>query len=106
VIQEAAAIAVPDFNYGEVVGAWIVLQPGATISREEVRKSVVSSMNPQVRLELTLQGRKMIILRINDIDHLECSDLGLVRRGGRDTGRVAEDGKWEGYEACLERLEP
>jgi hypothetical protein len=63
-------------------------------------------MNPQVRLELTLQGRKMIILRIDDIDHLECSDLGLVRRGGRDTGRVAEDGKWEGYEACLERLEP
>ncbi|TFK41613.1 hypothetical protein BDQ12DRAFT_678249 [Crucibulum laeve] len=49
-IREAAAVAVPDPKYGEVVGAWIVREPGTNVSRDEVRRSVAASMNPQVRL--------------------------------------------------------
>ena len=47
-IREAAAVSVPDKHFGEVVGAWVVLEPGMELSREEVRKQVVQSMNPQV----------------------------------------------------------
>ncbi|KAF9459754.1 hypothetical protein BDZ94DRAFT_1380660 [Collybia nuda] len=46
-IREAAVVSVPNHKYGEVVGAWIVRQPGTNISREAVRKSVVDAMNPQ-----------------------------------------------------------
>jgi len=52
-IREAAVVAVPDAIYGEVVGAWIVLEDddekirGWKMSREEVRELVVSQMNPQ-----------------------------------------------------------
>ncbi|KAJ7600696.1 hypothetical protein C8J56DRAFT_911002 [Mycena floridula] len=46
-IHEAAAVAVPDGKYGEVVGAWIVRAPGTSISAEEVRKTVADNMNPQ-----------------------------------------------------------
>ncbi|KAL1745248.1 hypothetical protein HDZ31DRAFT_82110 [Schizophyllum fasciatum] len=46
-IREAAAIAVPDNRYGEVVGAWIAREPGTEVSREEVRRAVAESMNPQ-----------------------------------------------------------
>ncbi|KAF7349276.1 putative acyl-CoA synthetase YngI [Mycena sanguinolenta] len=46
-IEEAAVVSVPDSRYGEVVGAWIVRKPGATISREAVRATVTQSMNPQ-----------------------------------------------------------
>lgn len=46
-IREAAAVSVPDAVYGEVVGVWIVLEPGATMTREEVRKTVSDGMNPQ-----------------------------------------------------------
>jgi len=46
-ILEAAAIAVPDQKYGEVVGAWVVRQPNVTISREEVHRCVSETMNPQ-----------------------------------------------------------
>ncbi|KAF9226330.1 acetyl-CoA synthetase-like protein [Gyrodon lividus] len=46
-IREAAAISVPDVKYGEVVGAWILLEPGATMSKEEVRQVVSNNMNPQ-----------------------------------------------------------
>ncbi|KDR72597.1 hypothetical protein GALMADRAFT_252749 [Galerina marginata CBS 339.88] len=46
-IREAAAIAVPDPKYGEVVGAWIVREPNTGISRQGVRRSVTDSMNPQ-----------------------------------------------------------
>ena len=51
-IQEAAAVAVPDPRYGEVVGAWIVRQPGLHISAEEVRECVTLSMNSQVNEHL------------------------------------------------------
>ena len=48
-IQEAAAVAVPDARYGEVVGAWIVRQPGEErISAQEVRECVALNMNSQV----------------------------------------------------------
>jgi acyl-CoA synthetase (AMP-forming)/AMP-acid ligase II len=47
-IVEAAAISVPDAKYGEVVGAWIVLRDGATLTREDVRAVVARGMNPQV----------------------------------------------------------
>ncbi|KAJ7839575.1 hypothetical protein B0H14DRAFT_2787041 [Mycena olivaceomarginata] len=46
-IEEAAVIAVPDSQYGEVVGAWIVRKPGSTVSREVVRATVSRLMNPQ-----------------------------------------------------------
>ncbi|KAG8216445.1 hypothetical protein J3R82DRAFT_6551 [Butyriboletus roseoflavus] len=46
-IREAAAVAVPDAKYGEVVGAWILLEPGRTMSKEEVRQVVWDNMNPQ-----------------------------------------------------------
>ena len=47
-ILEAAAVAVPDAHFGEVVGAWVVRQPNGIISREDVRRSVSDNMNPQV----------------------------------------------------------
>lgn len=47
-ILEAAAVSVPDAQFGEVVGAWVVRQPNVTISRQEVRKCVSDNMNPQV----------------------------------------------------------
>ncbi|KAL1694039.1 hypothetical protein GGG16DRAFT_122877 [Schizophyllum commune] len=46
-IREAAAIAVPDAKYGEVVGAWIAREPGTDVSRAEVRRAVADAMNPQ-----------------------------------------------------------
>ena len=47
-IREAAAVSVPDAQFGEVVGAWIVLEPGTTMTREDVRKVVSDAINPQV----------------------------------------------------------
>lgn len=48
-IVEAAAVAVPDARYGELVGAWIVRHPNEhSLSREEVRRTVALNMNPQV----------------------------------------------------------
>ncbi|KAF7972146.1 hypothetical protein HWV62_18788 [Athelia sp. TMB] len=49
-ILEAAAIAVPDEHYGEVVGAWIVRRDSgdvAAITKDEVRSFVSREMNPQ-----------------------------------------------------------
>lgn len=47
-VREAAAVAVPDARYGEVVGAWVVREPGrAELTAEEVRKAVAGGMNPQ-----------------------------------------------------------
>ncbi|KAI5885509.1 acetyl-CoA synthetase-like protein [Schizophyllum commune H4-8] len=46
-IREAAAIAVPDMKYGEVVGTWIAREPGTDVSRAEVRRAVADAMNPQ-----------------------------------------------------------
>ena len=51
-VREAAAVAVPDAAYGEVVGAWVVREPHAgalSLSREDVRRAVSQGMNPQVR---------------------------------------------------------
>ena len=49
-IREAAVVSVPDAQYGEVVGAWIVLEEGhhGKITKEDVRKIVNTEMNPQV----------------------------------------------------------
>ncbi|KAH7329856.1 hypothetical protein B0J17DRAFT_740524 [Rhizoctonia solani] len=47
-IVEAAAIAVPDKRFGEVVGVWILLRPSATsFTRKEAIDWVKSRMNPQ-----------------------------------------------------------
>jgi acyl-CoA synthetase (AMP-forming)/AMP-acid ligase II len=59
-IREAAAVSVPNKEYGEVVGAWIVREPGTSLSREKIRELVALSMNPQVSepsssLALTIQ---------------------------------------------------
>lgn len=53
-IREAAAVAVPDAKYGEVVGAWVVREPRTTMSREDVRRSVAETMNPQARPKIQL----------------------------------------------------
>lgn len=49
-IREAAAVSVPDARFGEVVGAWIVLEESyrGKIQKEDVRKIVSTKMNPQV----------------------------------------------------------
>lgn len=54
-IREAAVVAVPDGQYGEVVGAWILLEEtqdsnGVKMSREDVKSQVSKQMNPQVGL--------------------------------------------------------
>lgn len=46
-VEEAAVVSVPDDRYGEVVGAWIVRQPGTSASGEEIRAAVAQNMNPQ-----------------------------------------------------------
>ena len=51
-IHEAAAVAVPDERYGEVVGAWVLRAPtsgsaATPIKPEEVRSVVAQGMNPQ-----------------------------------------------------------
>ncbi|KAG9097892.1 hypothetical protein FRC06_007055 [Ceratobasidium sp. 370] len=47
-IVEAAAIAVPDARFGEVVGVWVLLRRGAApMSREDVADWVKERMNPQ-----------------------------------------------------------
>ncbi|KAG8709251.1 hypothetical protein FRC09_000779 [Ceratobasidium sp. 395] len=47
-IVEAAAIAVPDARFGEVVGVWILLRRGATpLSQQDVTDWVKVKMNPQ-----------------------------------------------------------
>ena len=54
-VSEGAVVAVPDAKYGEVVGAWVVREPGQpALTAEEVRKFVAEGMNPQVRLPLSL----------------------------------------------------
>ncbi|KAG8784900.1 hypothetical protein FRC12_018159 [Ceratobasidium sp. 428] len=48
-IVEAAAIALPDSRFGEVVGVWISLRAGAApLSREDAVDWVKREMNPQV----------------------------------------------------------
>jgi len=47
-IRQAVAVAVPDKKYGEVVGAWLVREPGTSISKEEIRTLVAQRINPQV----------------------------------------------------------
>ncbi|KAG2368652.1 hypothetical protein BDR07DRAFT_1390489 [Suillus spraguei] len=62
--REAAAVSVPDKKYGEVVGAWIVREPGTNMSREDVRRTVSSG------------GR--VLGQINALS--ECSSVGVVCR--------------------------
>lgn len=50
-VLEAAAVSVQDDRYGEVVGAYIARRPGTRQTREQIRQSVRSQMNPQVSLE-------------------------------------------------------
>lgn len=60
-ILEAAAVSVPDARYGEVVGAWIVRrdtgEEGEMITKDEVRKFVSESMNPQVCVYIFLSPK-------------------------------------------------
>lgn len=59
-IREAAVVAVPDATYGEVVGAWIVLEEGhekahgGRMTRAEVKDHVMKQMNPQVSVVFQL----------------------------------------------------
>ncbi|KAB5593284.1 hypothetical protein CTheo_3287 [Ceratobasidium theobromae] len=50
-VLEAAAIAIPDERFGEVVGLWIVLRPDAiSLTRKDIVDWVKGRMNPQVRV--------------------------------------------------------
>lgn len=64
-IRQAAAVSVPDKKYGEVVGAWIVREPGTSISKEEIRTFVAQSMNPQVN------GKSIVTCRGPDLPRLQ-----------------------------------
>ena len=46
-VRDAAVIGVPDDAFGEVVRAYVVRAPGATVSAEELRQLVVDRLNPQ-----------------------------------------------------------
>ncbi|KAF9779006.1 acetyl-CoA synthetase-like protein [Thelephora terrestris] len=48
-IREAAVVSVPDTKFGEVVGAWVVLEEAhrGKIQKEDVRKVVSTGMNSQ-----------------------------------------------------------
>lgn len=50
-VREAAVVAVPDARYGEVVGAWVLREPGpgpgAALTADDVRQFVARGMNPQ-----------------------------------------------------------
>jgi hypothetical protein len=64
-------------------------------------------MNPQVRSTLLLLS--LIVRtseRLTDPDLLtERSCVGMVRERRWYAGRVAQDGEWEGAEACFEEME-
>lgn len=57
-IREAAVVSVPDAKFGEVVGAWIVLEEGyhGKIQKEDVRKIVWTGMSPQVLGRISFLG--------------------------------------------------
>jgi len=46
-IREAAAVVVPDPDYGEVVGAWIIREIQSKTSRQDLRQCVAGKMDPQ-----------------------------------------------------------
>lgn len=74
-IREAAAVAVPDTKFGEVVGAWIVLEPGKAMSKEDVQQVVRGNMNPQVRL-------LFLYYVYAHKGALDCARVGVVRGHG------------------------
>jgi acyl-CoA synthetase (AMP-forming)/AMP-acid ligase II len=82
-IHEAAAVAVPDPTFGEVVGAWIVRSPGSNMSREDVRRVVSESMNPQVRF---IHSSCQLEYELSHARALEFPCLGLVRKGRHARG--------------------
>jgi len=61
-IRQAVAVAVPDKKYGEVVGAWLVREPGTSISKEEIRTLVAQRINPQVIRKPIYTHRALICL--------------------------------------------
>jgi len=61
-IRQAVAVAVPDKKYGEVVGAWLVREPGTSISKEEIRTLVAQRINPQVIRKSIYTHRALICL--------------------------------------------
>jgi len=63
-IRQAVAVAVPDKKYGEVVGAWIVREPGTSMSEEEIRTLVAQSINPQASERLVYTCRSTDLSRI------------------------------------------
>lgn len=99
-IREAAAVAVPDAKFGEVVGVWIVREgtsvdfPDAdNISGSDVRAWVASRMNPQV-CNTKLYNPLRSVLR----HCIERTRTCMVSQRGRDTRerlhRAPKDGKW------------
>jgi acyl-CoA synthetase (AMP-forming)/AMP-acid ligase II len=83
-ISEGAAVAVPNPTYGEVVGAWIVREPGVGVQREEVRNAVSEKMSAQVGLAVTEHSpvgvlSDMVLTR--DVAVAECTSMGVVYRG-------------------------
>jgi acyl-CoA synthetase (AMP-forming)/AMP-acid ligase II len=79
-IREAAAIAVPDAKYGEVVGVWIVREPHTRISKDDVKICISQIMNPQVRILLAFSHALLsgFCPFLGLIIHLECAGMGVV----------------------------
>lgn len=80
-ILEAAAVAVPNERYGEVVGVWIVRRnesEGKRITKEDARKYVSEGMNPQVCKATPISGVKDSFVLLSDPP--ERAGVGVVRR--------------------------
>lgn len=86
-VMEAAVVAVPDAKYGEVVGAWVVRQPRAELTRQELRKFVNTNMNPQV-------SRYAMIHKNFHKTIPERSLLGMVCWRRRCSRRITQDSEW------------
>lgn len=68
-VLEAAAVAVPDDEYGEVVGAWIVRRAGTAgdaLTREAVRRVVTERINPQVSVLCYMLHVRLLMKFTND----------------------------------------
>lgn len=106
-IREAAAVAVPDNKYGEVVGAFIVREPSSQSktrpSKEAVRTWVAEGMNPQVSLFFNA----LVLFSCNTpyICIVELTCLGLVHwRRRREANGAPEDSERQDSKTHLTRM--
>jgi fatty-acyl-CoA synthase len=87
-VSEAAVAGLPDRKYGEIVAAWIVPSPGATLTEESIRRSCQGRISyfkvPQVirivpHLPRTVTGKvQKFLLRDQAVRDLGLEDVGAV----------------------------